>query len=58
VAEELQGLILPIFCMHIGEWGLPLGERINSILQGNSSPAFKSALLYFLYSQIDAERHF
>jgi hypothetical protein len=30
--EELQDLILPIFCRHIGEWGLSLGEKISSII--------------------------
>ena len=57
--EQLQDLILPIFCMGIGEWGLQLGNKINSIiLKQNHSDIFKSTLIYFFYRHIDVEQHF
>jgi len=57
--EQLQDLILLIFCVKIGEWGLQLGNKINTIiLKQNHSPIFKSTIIYFLYSHISTEEHF
>jgi hypothetical protein len=57
--ENLQDLILPIFCIRIGEWGLQLGDKINMIIQKeNHSDIFKATLIYFLYKKIDGEQHF